>query len=168
VAIVGLIGALVYFLRIRATKGVGMIRALITGLPVMVLCLLLQSVFITRALKHYAQYRNSHALYGKEVSGFWMIAVVMLLLMINSLAQIVIWAILFRLLQEFPDFSIALYHSGVNFTTLGYGDIVMSSRWRLLGPLEAAHCILMFWISTAVMTATVADLIKIYLAKEQE
>ena len=30
----------------------------------------------------------------------------------------------------------AFYHSAVNFTTLGYGGIVMSEEWRLLGPQE--------------------------------
>ena len=69
-------------------------------------------------------------------------------------------SLLFLLLGEFSDYQTALYHSGVNFATLGYGDIVMSERWRLLGPIEAANGILMFGLSTAVMTATVVDLIK--------
>ena len=63
-------------------------------------------------------------------------------------------------LGEFDDFHTALYHSGVNFVTLGYGDIVMSERWRLLGPLEGANGILMFGVSTAVMTAAIFDLLK--------
>jgi hypothetical protein len=36
----------------------------------------------------------------------------------------------------------------------------MTDRWRLLGPLEAATGILMFGVSTAVMTAAVMDVIK--------
>ena len=61
----------------------------------------------------------------------------------------------------------ALYFSAVNFATLGYGDIVMSERWRLLGPLEAANGILMFGVSTAVMTAAVMDVIKSSRALKQ-
>jgi hypothetical protein len=38
-----------------------------------------------------------------------------------------------------PDYATAFYHSAVNFTTLGYGDIVMPPGWRLLSPLEAAN-----------------------------
>ena len=78
----------------------------------------------------------------------------------------VIWAALFLLLGEFDDFSAALYHSAVNFATLGYGDIVMSERWRLLGPLEAANGILMFGVSTAVMTAAVLDVVKAHGSAE--
>ena len=41
----------------------------------------------------------------------------------------------------------------------------MSERWRLLGPLEGANGILMFGVSTAVMTAAVMDVIKDYAAR---
>jgi hypothetical protein len=52
---------------------------------------------------------------------------------------------------EFADFEEAFYHSAVNFTTLGYGDIVMSRRWRLLGPLEAVNGSLMLGLSAAML-----------------
>jgi hypothetical protein len=48
----------------------------------------------------------------------------------------------------------------VNFSTLGYGDIVMSARWRLLGPLEAMNGIVMFSLSTALMFALLTRLIE--------
>ena len=96
------------------------------------------------------------------------LSMVMLLTLLGNFVQMAIWAALFMLLGEFDDFATALYHSGVNFATLGYGDIVMSERWRLLGPLEAANGILMFGVSTAVMTAAVLDVIKSNLARHQQ
>jgi ion channel len=39
---------------------------------------------------------------------------------------------------EFAEFGTAYYHSAVNYTTLGYGDLLMTPLWRLLGALEAA------------------------------
>src|SRR5262249_23727497 len=56
----------------------------------------------------------------------------LLALLAAALAQIALWAGAFMLCGEFADFEEAFYHSAVNFTTLGYGDIVMSRRWRLL------------------------------------
>jgi hypothetical protein len=53
----------------------------------------------------------------------------------------------------------------VNFSTLGYGDIVMSKHWRMLGPIEAANGILMFGVSTSVMTAAVMAVIKYHGAR---
>lgn len=64
-------------------------------------------------------------------------------------------------MQERSDeFTTALYYSAVNFATLGYGDIVMSAQWRLPGPIEAANGVLMFDVSTAGMTAAVADMLR--------
>jgi len=48
----------------------------------------------------------------------------------------------------------------VNFTSLGYGDVVMSARWKLLGPLEAANGILMLAITGAALMAILQQLIK--------
>jgi hypothetical protein len=75
-----------------------------------------------------------------------------------SLVEILLWAIVFRLCGEFPDMGTAYYHSAVNFTTLGYGDVVLSSGWRLLGPLEAADGMLMFGVSAAMIFALIQKL----------
>jgi hypothetical protein len=42
----------------------------------------------------------------------------------------------------------------------GYGDIVMSPRWRLLEPLEAASGTLGFGWSTAVIVTVVMRLVR--------
>jgi hypothetical protein len=41
----------------------------------------------------------------------------------------------------------------VNFSTLGYGDLVMSEQRRLLGALEAANGELMFGLTTGFLYA---------------
>jgi hypothetical protein len=86
---------------------------------------------------------------------FWGSAAVLgtalLALLVTALAQIALWAGAFVLCGEFADFEAAFYHSAVNFTTLGYGDIVMSRNWRLLGPLEAVNGSLMLGLSAAML-----------------
>lgn len=86
------------------------------------------------------------------------ICTVLLTLFAGHLSQIVIWALLFIKLGEFNDFSTAVYHSAVNFSSLGYGDIVMSERWRLLGPLEAGNGVLMFGLSTGAILSVMTQL----------
>jgi hypothetical protein len=44
-----------------------------------------------------------------------------------------------------------LYFAFVNYTTLGYGDVVPVERWRLLGPMAAMNGVLLFGWSTAVI-----------------
>ena len=78
----------------------------------------------------------------------------MFMLVLGNLLQLTIWALVFMALGEFSALAEAIYHSAVNFATLGYGDIVMSDRHRLLGPLEAINGVIMVGVSTAaLMTA---------------
>jgi hypothetical protein len=61
---------------------------------------------------------------------------------------------------EFTDLGKAYYHSAVNHTTLGYGDLVMTASWRLLGPLEAANGTLLYGVSTAMIFAVIWRLVE--------
>jgi hypothetical protein len=61
---------------------------------------------------------------------------------------------------EFADFGTALYDSAVNYTSLGYDDIIMTPSWRLLGPLETANGTLLFGVSTAMIFAVMLWLIQ--------
>jgi len=80
------------------------------------------------------------------------------LALMAHLIEIAVWAVLFVICGEFADFGTAYYHSAVNYTTLGYGDMVMSASWRLLGPLEAANGMLLFGVTTAMVFAIMQGL----------
>jgi len=92
----------------------------------------------------------------------YVISIVLFMLFTGHLIQMAIWAALFLQLGEFSDFLTAFYHSMVNFTSLGYGDIVMSDRWRLLGALEASNGVLMFGLSAGTLLAVMSHLLTYY------
>ena len=136
-----------------------MLINIVYGVPTMAVCLLLESLLLVAALRYYVRHEtlvNNPSL----CSTLRVISGVMILLVVGNIAQAGIWALLFRLLDEFPDFNTAFYHSAVNFATLGYGDIVMSSKHKLLGPLEAINGVLMIGVSTAVLMAAFQDAMK--------
>ena len=133
---------------------------ILTAFAVMLLCLGLQAVFVGTCVRGYTRYRSTHPGVASRLQHITLLAMVMVLMMISILVQMAIWASVFLLIGEFSDFRTAFYHSGVNFAGLGYGDIVMSERWRPLGPLEAANGIMMFGVATAAMTAAVMEIIK--------
>lgn len=82
--------------------------------------------------------------------------VLIMTLLTGHLAQMALWAAAFMAMGEFQTFAVAFYHSAVNYTTLGYGDLVMSEGWRLLGPHEAASGILAFgWSTAAIVTVVI-------------
>jgi len=136
-----------------------MIRALLTGLPVLIFCVALQAIFVGATLRAFAQARRNRP-DPTQWHNVMQLSAVMLSMLFGNFLQMAGWAVLFLILGEFSDYPTALYHSAVNFSTLGYGDVVMSPRWRLLGPVEAANGILMFGVSSAVMTASVIELLK--------
>lgn len=68
------------------------------------------------------------------------------------------WAALYLWLGEFDTMERALYFSTVTFTTLGYGDITLDDRWRLLGSLEAVNGVILFGVSTAFVFAVLTRL----------
>lgn len=75
--------------------------------------------------------------------------------LVAHLLEIALWAVLFMICGEFADFAGAYYHSAVNYTSLGYGDVIMSPSWKLLGPLETADGMLLFGVSTAMIFAII-------------
>ena len=95
--------------------------------------------------------------------GFWKnVAVMMIVSLVTAtahLVQIALWAVAFLMVGEISTFEKAFYYSAENYTALGYGDIVLSERWRLLGPLEAINGLLLFGLSTALMFAVMSRLI---------
>ena len=101
---------------------------------------------------------------GRAGAGFWRdLAIVIAatqLALIAHVIEVTIWAAVLDLCDEFTHFAVAFYHSAMNYTSLGYGDIVMSPSWRLLGPLEAANGLLMFGISTAMIFAVIQRLVQ--------
>jgi hypothetical protein len=90
-----------------------------------------------------------------------------MILWMGHLAQMTVWAAVFVMVGEFETFAPAFYHSAVNYTTLGYGDIVMSPRWRLLGPQEAACGSLAFGWSTAAIVTIVMRLVRFRHSNEE-
>ena len=143
-----------------------MLMNLIMGLSTMTICLLLQSVILILTLHYYNKYSylvNNPYYYATMI----VLNLVMSILILGNLMQISIWALLFLALGEFSDFSEAFYHSAVNFATLGYGDFVMSDKYKLLGPLEAVNGILMVGVTTATLMATFRDaMIKTFKARK--
>ncbi|GAB5450928.1 MAG: hypothetical protein Hals2KO_12560 [Halioglobus sp.] len=133
-----------------------MLSNLLMGLVVMMLCLFVQAMLVAVAVQVYVRHKGileSPAFF----STVCLLGLVMILLVIGNFVQIAIWAGLFFYLGEFEDFVTAVYHSAVNFATLGYGDIVMSEHRRLLGPMEAVNGVLMVGVSTAVVMSTLHD-----------
>ena len=135
------------------------------GLLIMMGCLILQVTFTLWSVHHAMRHSGAPGSGITLLAGIRTLLMAMVIMMLGNFLQIVLWGTLFFWLGEFTDFHQAVYHSGVNFTSLGYGDVVMSADWKLLGPLEALNGILMLGLTSAALLGILQYLSK---AKQQQ
>jgi hypothetical protein len=68
--------------------------------------------------------------------------------------EVGLWALLYLfnpLITALPDIETAFYFSMVTFTTLGYGDVVLTGQWRTLASIQAANGVIIFGWTTALI-----------------
>ena len=73
------------------------------------------------------------------------------ILMIAHALEVVVWSFVYMFVGAAPANTDLVYFAFVNYTTLGYGDVIPVARWRLLGPITAMNGVLLFGWSTAVI-----------------
>lgn len=84
-------------------------------------------------------------------------------LLILHLLQITVWAVFYQIRGCFGDFSTSLYFSATSYSTLGYGDVLLTGRWRIFGAVEAVTGVLMFGWSTGILFTVVHHLFSHFL-----
>lgn len=82
--------------------------------------------------------------------GALIVCVVLAIVAIHTV-EIWLYAVVYLTIGALDDFETALYFSTVTFASLGYGDIVLTNRWRLFGAIEAANGVILFAWSTAFL-----------------
>jgi hypothetical protein len=81
----------------------------------------------------------------------FVIVVVMLGIFVIHTVEIWLYAVVFLALGALPDFEQALYFSTSTFSSVGYGDLVLSPNWRVFGAIEAPNGLILIAWSTAFL-----------------
>ncbi|WP_375774796.1 potassium channel family protein [Bradyrhizobium sp. ma5] len=127
-----------------------MLFQLIVGSAVSAINIVLHSLFtvgVIGLLRHVSL--SATGRFGRQLSGVMVAAA--LILMVAHTLEIVVWSLAYLAAGAAPAGSDLLYFAFVNYTTLGYGDVIPVKEWRLIGPMAAMNGILMFGWSTAVL-----------------
>jgi hypothetical protein len=75
-------------------------------------------------------------------------------LFIGVMVEVLVWALVYLYtpgITALPDLETALYFSMVTFTTIGYGDVVLSGPWRILASIQGANGVIIFGWTTALI-----------------
>jgi hypothetical protein len=121
----------------------------------MALCVTIHATGVTLALRKVRTHAGRRPRAWRWVLLFIRIAGWIVLL---HLLEIGAWAVVYVWDEAIPDLQSALYFSAVTYTTTGYGDLVLSKDWRLVGAIEALTGILMCGWSTGFFFAIVSRL----------
>src|SRR4051794_15789192 len=92
-------------------------------------------------------------------SVIWLLICVTWWLILIHATEITVWALFYVWRGCLADAGAAFYFSGVTYTTVGYGDVVLRDSWRILGPFEGLTGILMCGLSAGVFFAVINRLL---------
>jgi hypothetical protein len=87
-------------------------------------------------------------------------------LILINMVEISVWALFYIWQGYLPDAESAFYFSGVTYTSVGYGDLVLVKPWRMLAPLQALTGLLMHGLSTGLFFAFVSRWIGNWMQKK--
>jgi len=132
-----------------------MLRGLVASFALMSLCVVIHTiglVLLTRWLiRHTRTTEGEFSISRYSVLLTAVFAVIVLLHLVETL----IWAVFYDLWSLFGDLETSWYFSLGSYTTIGYGDVVLPARWRMLGGLEGITGVLLCGLSTAFLFAVV-------------
>jgi hypothetical protein len=77
-------------------------------------------------------------------------------LILIHLVEICLWGLFYFWQGCLPDAEWAFYFSGITYTSVGYGDLVLPKPWRMLAPVAALTGILMSGLSAGLFFAVVS------------
>jgi hypothetical protein len=137
-----------------------MFKPLLLGSFIIIVNMGIQCFCIVAMIRYLMKKQKMRVAKATFFSDFNMLSNILTVLLVGHILQFMIWAQVFVYIGEFSDVDTAFYHSIVNFSSLGYGDIVMSETWRLLGALEACNGVLMFSLSAGTMLALMTHLFR--------
>ena len=108
------------------------ISQLVIGAILIIITVVIHAIAFDRLMQLLERYAPT---VFKKFPKFWkipMLTMTVLGIFIAHIVQIWLWAIFYLVVNALPNFEEALYFSTSTFTTVGFGDIVLQEKWRLL------------------------------------
>ena len=127
-----------------------MLRQFLMGAAVSA-CNIMIHALVMAAVVRVAQMANT-----KTASRPWLLLIVVMIATVSVLmaahaGEVIVWSLAYAIVDAVPAGADRVYFAFVNYTTLGYGDVIPVKRWQLLGPMTAMNGVLLFGWSTAVI-----------------
>ena len=126
------------------------------GLPLIVvtvvlhvLCLGLMNQTVSKVLHRFVRHPHDTGVFVMVVAGATLLAT-----WLHGF-EAILWAAAYRHLNALPDNDSAVLYSLSAITSYGHANLVLESRWQLMGALEALNGWLLFGLTTAFLFALI-------------
>ncbi len=139
---------------------------LLLSVGLLLLSVVIHALVIGKLNHWYAALETRSApTYGAGVRLLLFVAVPMV---VAHLVEIGAWAGAYVIVGALPDFDQAFYFSGITYTTVGFGDVVLPQAWKEMAAFEGLTGILMAGWSTAFLFAVLNRMISYGVRMRQE
>ncbi|WP_374331008.1 ion channel [Soonwooa sp.] len=133
-----------------------MLQIVLVGILVVACNVFIQALstlyFLKIFIPQFKRWRTKNEL----LTAFAMLVFLIMFFTLLHGGQCTLWAVVYYLnpqISSLSSFSESIYFSLITFTTIGYGDVVIDSEWRILAGLEAINGIMLVGWSTAMVFA---------------
>ena len=131
-----------------------MLDNILTGIALVCLTTVIQAFFMVTGFKiaKWRALRQEHT--QREAGKALAISLFTAWMFTGAVIEALLWAVVYLAIPSItglPNLETALYFSMATFTTVGYGDVVLTGGWRMLSSIQAANGMIIFGWTTAVI-----------------
>ena len=131
-----------------------MLNEIAVGVGMMVLTTIIHATFMVSGMKAAAWRQSRFGRARRELAKAVLVSALTAWMFLAIVIEAWVWALLYLyhpLITTLPDLQTAFYFSMVTFTTVGYGEVVLTGNWRTLASIQAANGMIIFGWTTALI-----------------
>lgn len=133
------------------------------AMAVMFICTFIHALFMIVGDKLINRRLVRRSIPGHIFARTALLWLVIMWMFIAICVEAIVWALMYLYTPEielFSDAQSAFYFSLVTYTTLGYGDIVLTGEFRVLSAIQAVNGVIIFGWTTALILYYIQQIFK--------
>lgn len=131
-----------------------MLQQILIGAVLVAATAVIQAGFMLGGLRALERLRTAERTFTHHHATLIIVSFV-LFMFLGVVIDVWVWATVYWTIGAIASFEEALYFSTTSFTTIGYGDVVLTHHWRLLSAFEGANGMIIFGWTTALVIAVI-------------
>jgi len=138
-------------MEVNAIRDVFNLQALLMGGLVLIVCVVIQALFVLLAVSKCKPNINALMFESKTFHAHFIFLLGVVILLTSHLLQIYVWGLALNLYGVIDSLHKAMVYAGSTYTTVGFITDPLATQWQLLSIIMAVSGLFAFGWSTAVV-----------------